>query len=153
MKNPLPKVFLDYYLSKYRSLNDHQNQTNQGFSLIEVLVSTFVLSGFLIGSLQATTYAAWLSVQTKDKQEARKWLQQDLELIRYQSFILDRDGADSATCSASSYGNRLQNTIAMKHPPTADIIIENKAYEIIRSYTAKDNIVAIVHQINCGHNH
>jgi len=47
--------------------------------------------GFVLGSLQAVVLATFFRVQAQDKNEALNWVQQDLELIRYQAFSLDID--------------------------------------------------------------
>lgn len=89
------------------SLSSLSKRKQEGFSILEVLVTILVLTGFILGSLQATVLATLLRVQAQDKQEAANWIQQDLELIRYQAFMLDNGTADPATCG--SYGLDLLN--------------------------------------------
>ena len=147
------KSIVNLLLSKLFRLRSSCNQNDQGFSLVEILVSVFVLSGFLLSFLQATVYAMFLHAQALDKQQAFNWLEQDLELIRYQAFILDAGSIDIASCANSTYGQRLESKISGGHPPNISITIDNKSYEIVRQYTPKDNHLEIVYQIDYGVDH
>ncbi|WP_342597619.1 hypothetical protein VKI21_05980 [Cyanobacterium aponinum UTEX 3222] len=121
----------------------------EGFSILEVLVTILVITGFVLGSLQATVLATLLRVQAQDKQEATNWVQQDLELIRYQAFILDSSGVNTATCTASTYGARLRDNSL---DPDIDnngfdayqgVRINDKWYRVFREYTPVNNILRV----------
>ncbi|PHV64050.1 type IV pilus modification PilV family protein [Cyanobacterium aponinum] len=132
----------------------------EGFSILEVLVTILVITGFVLGSLQATVLATLLRVQAQDKQEATNWLQQDLELIRYQAFILDNPTETSGltpsqanACDNSKYGTRLQDFIDGTYPNTSDIDINGKSYDVARAYTAPENILQVSYTISYDSTH
>lgn len=137
---------------------------NSGFTLIEVLVTILVVTGFVLGSLQAVVLATFFRVQAQDKNEALNWVQQDLELIRYQAFMFDRqaDGTyeeDEGTCG--SYGEDFRISIADNspalHPTTESIDIgletNQRTYNVQREYTPSGNTLQITHTVNYGDTH
>jgi len=137
------------------------NSGESGFTLIEVLVTILVVTGFILGSLQAVVLATLFRVQAQDKNEVTNWVQQDLELIRYQAFILDSNGDGTYANSGcpDSYGQTLQNLIATAHPenPSAPITLglpsNQRTYNVTRAYSAQDNTLSITHTVSYGANH
>lgn len=121
----------------------------KGFTILEVLVTILVISGFLLGSLQATVLAVFLRIQAQDKQEAANWIQQDLELIRYQAFILDGGVAVSATCT-SGYASALNTAIGSITNP---VVINNKNYSVTRTPTSNSNILTINYTVAYASTH
>jgi prepilin-type N-terminal cleavage/methylation domain-containing protein len=139
----------------------------KGFTILEVLVTILVISVFLLGSLQATVLATLFRIQAQDKQETANWIQQDLELIKYQAFTLDLDQPDSdanpltiyktqltspptdvaTACSSKTYGTRLQDTLApLTNPPypaTQSVTINSKPYNVTRGYILTDQNTAV----------
>lgn len=131
-----------------------KKKEENGFSLIEVLVTILVISGFFLGSLQATVLATLLRVQAQDKQEAANWIQQDLELIRYNAFILNGGTAVPANCG--NYGDALLNdptngllqpTSNPRFPTNQGVQINNKWYRVFRQYTVRNNILGITYTV------
>jgi type II secretory pathway pseudopilin PulG len=120
-----------------------EKQLESGFSILEVLVTILVVSGFLLGSLQATVLATLLRVQAQDKQQAANWVQQDLELIRYEAFVLDSGTPDPTTCTASTYGTRLRDTINTSYSTNGGVQINNKWYRVFRQYIPSENILQV----------
>lgn len=122
----------------------------QGFSLLEVLVTILVISGFLLGSLQATVLATLLRIQAQDKQEAINWIQQDVELMRYQAFTLV---SDQANCG--NYGERLEEKLISSgfFPEQNEVLINGKEYRVERLYLQSDNILQINHVVKYDRNH
>ncbi|MGI0481625.1 type IV pilus modification PilV family protein [Geminocystis sp. CENA526] len=113
----------------------------EGFSILEVLVTILVISGFLLGSLQATVLSVLLRVQAQDKQEAANWIQQDLELIRYQAFILP-----TVPTNCGTYGANLQTTLTTGGQTNqgSGVQINGKWYRVFRVYTHNNsNILTI----------
>lgn len=138
---------------KNHPLRGSKNQT-QGFSILEVLVTIFVVSGFLIASLQATVLAILFRLQAEDKQEAINWIQEDLELIRYQAFILDSSTETSGltpthddACNDTTYGQRLKDFIDSTYASTTTITINHKSYDVTRAYEDAGNILGISYKI------
>ncbi|BAQ63629.1 hypothetical protein GM3709_394 [Geminocystis sp. NIES-3709] len=139
---------------------DRKGKKQGGFSVLEVLVTILVLSGFLLGSLQATVLATLLRVQAQDKQDAANWLQQDLELVRYQAFLLDNPTEASGltptkanACSGSTYGQRLQDFIDGVYASTATVTVNTKSYNVTRTYTNSGNILRIAYLVEYGTTH
>lgn len=121
-----------------------------GFSLIEVLVTILVITGFLLGSLQATVLAALLRIQAQDKQEATNFIQQDLELIRLEAFTF----TDTTLCATSTYGTGLQTDLTNSgFTTTATTTINNKNYEVSRTYTPSGNTLEITYQLDYASTH
>ena len=145
--------------------------TQYGFTIMEALVSILALSIFFLGALQTVVLASLLRVQAADKQETIDWVQQDLELIRYEAFILDSGAPDATTCTSSTYGTRLRDDVLLNdnYSPTGEdfsddpttITIENdqmttdddKNYTITRTYTPSDNILQITYSISYASTH
>ena len=141
-------------------------KSEEGFSMLEVLVMTLTLTGFLLGVLQGIMMAALLRVQAEDKTEVLNWIEQDLELIRDQAFILDQSGGsynpDTTTCSNSTYGERLRQEVigSSDYPPTtnppdsgttflatATVNIGGNSYDIYRDYAPLDNHLQITYTV------
>ena len=133
---------------------------------MEILVSIFVLSGFFLGALQASVYATLIRVQAQDKQEMTNWIQQDVEQIRYQAFILDNPNptpegnfgslptvSSGDACDISQYGKRLEELIDETYLATSTVTIDNKSYDVTRTYTSTDNILQITYNVYYGNTH
>jgi len=144
--------------SFYPILKDKNQNKQKGFSILEVLVTILVISGFLLGSLQATVLATFLRVQSQDKQETANWLQQDLELIKYQAFELGNVNEPTGlsvskdnACTQSRYGERFQDFIDDSHDGSSNpsaIRVEipsnsGKFYSVFRQYIATNNNLTI----------
>ncbi len=152
-------LLLNYQVGKGKpsptqSLSGKLKENEAGFSLIEVLVTILVITLFLLGALQATVLATLIRVQGQDKTEASNWIQRDLELIRSQSFNLDRTGTsyspNTASCTGSIYGSRLGTNISGAFPEETGIIINvnNKPYQIFRDYLPVGNVLRITYTVS-----
>lgn len=168
VKQPSLKLLRRYYQQLILTQGgvNHFSFGESGFSLLEVLVTILVLTGFLLGSLQATVLATFMRVQAVDKQEANNWIQQDLELIRYQAFILDNPNptpdvdfgslptvSSSDACDTSQYGKRLEELIDDTYLATLPITIDNKDYVVTRTYTASANLLQVEYSIEYASTH
>jgi len=153
MSNNNLKIIQLQLLSGLKAKNNHS-----GFTLIEVLVTILVVTGFVLGSLQAVVLATFFRVQAQDKNEALNWVQQDLELIRYQAFSLDIDPDNPESsltlsrndaCTNSTYGTRLEDFIDGNYleNPANPISVNGKNYRVFRTYTPSGNTLVINHVI------
>ena len=157
-------------------VNRKKSKAEEGFSLLEVLIVILMVTGFLLGVLQGIVLASLLKVQAEDKNNALKWIEQDMELIRYEAFILDRASGsytpDTTTCDSSDYEERLRQELlgTSNHPPTAnppdsgttfpasqlDITIAGNPYDIYRDYTTSspsDNNLEITYTVVYNSDH
>ena len=141
-KKQISFYFLLNKVFKYQKIT---NISESGFSLLEVLVTILVISGFLLGSLQATVLSTLLRVQAEDKQQTNNWIQNDLDLIKYQASTLP----DSSTiCQASNYGESLRSNLTnTSFSTTQKIQIDGKAYQVFRNYIPLDNTLQINYTI------
>lgn len=127
----------------------------EGFSILEVLVAAFVITGFLLGSLQAITLATILRVQAQVKSEALNWINSDSEQIKFRASQLDLTGTtytvDATTCTNSTYGTRFQNNLTSTAPtfPSTPVTLTilNKTYYASRTYAPNSNVLPIRWQV------
>ncbi len=79
--------------------------SEQGFSLLEVMVAIMMMTGFLLSTLQLLVYNAVLRVEAKEESEAVMWIREDSDYIKYL--------ANQLPCgpSGSNYGEDLLNSI------------------------------------------
>lgn len=162
-----PNLLLN--LNSYYLLKNHQKTTpnNLGFALIEVLVTILVVTGFILGSLQATVLATYIRVNAQDKQGAINWIQQDLELINYRAFILDPNpnypstpgskayNSDPTACTNLTYGSRLQSSSGFltAFPATQTVDIGINKYNVTRTYTPKQNTLQVEYLVAYASGH
>jgi prepilin-type N-terminal cleavage/methylation domain-containing protein len=83
-------------LNNYR-LKDKVKNQRQGFTLVEVLVGILVMAAFTGTAMQAIVSATAFKVKAQELSEATVWIQEDLELVRYQA---NKVTADTSKCSA-----------------------------------------------------
>lgn len=150
MINKKPKFSLSESFYPCAIIQDKKVNSEAGFSILEILVTILVISGFLLGSLQAIILATLFRIQAQDKQEAANWIQQDLELIKYQAFILDNplilpDTITPTKANAcGNYSTRLKNTIiGSRYTDNQGIEINGKWYRVFREYTSSNNILQV----------
>lgn len=140
------------------------SKEEEGFSLLEVLVTILVITGFVLGALQATVLATLFRVTARDRQEAANWIQQDLELIRFHAYSrLDMPTPSSGfttsvnntqACTNRQYGTRLRDyLIAQGFNNTDTVNIDNRIYSISRSYTPVNNTLRIEYRVEYATNH
>ncbi len=61
------------------------NNSESGFTLVEVLVSILMIAAFMTTALQALIAATALKVKAEEVSEATAWMQEDLENIRFEA--------------------------------------------------------------------
>ena len=77
-------------------------KTEQGFTMLEVLVAILIALGFVAVSLQGMVVATAFRVKAQEKQIANQLIQEDVENINAIAAILP---ANPAKCSATDYDN------------------------------------------------
>lgn len=77
-----------------------KSQSDEGFTLLEVLIAMLIATFFVIGSMQALVLATALRVKAQEKQRANQLIQEDIEVIRFQAEELE---AKNSLCSATAY--------------------------------------------------
>lgn len=99
-------------------------QQEQGFTLVEVLVSILIATVFTAVALQGMVIAALFKAKAQQYAEATNWIQEDLENVRYQAnqFNKNSTGAiadntiHNSRCSASTrndgYGDGSRDIIS-----------------------------------------
>jgi prepilin-type N-terminal cleavage/methylation domain-containing protein len=104
----------------------------QGFTLIEVLVGIIVMATFTGTAMQAIVSATAFKVKAEELSEATVWIQEDLELVRYQASKVEEDvPACTASTLDKGYAQKLKNEL-----PSADEVIKTSAVGA-RPYTVQ----------------
>lgn len=144
-------------------LSNQKIDKQEGFTIIEALISIIAMSVFFLGALQTVVLASYLRIKAQDKQEAINWVQQDLELIRYEAFVLDNGAPDSTTCSAKTYGTRLRDTVLLADSNTdgnedysdnpTTVTVDGRDYTVTRTYTPTNNVLQITYSISYASTH
>lgn len=126
---------------KNRRPKDKVQNRKQGFTLIEVLVGIIVMATFTGTAMQAIVSATAFKVKAEELSEATVWMQEDLELVRYQA---SKVAEDTLKCSASTsdkgYAKALKDAI---DSPSTDSIpktsaIGQRPYTLTREADFKD---------------
>ncbi len=68
-----------------RHLFNKYKYSKQGFTLVEVLVSILIVSGFVLIGLNALILATFFRIEAQKRQIASQMIQQDVEGIRFRS--------------------------------------------------------------------
>lgn len=118
------------------------NNNEEGFSIIEILVAILVLVAFMLGTLQAMVFAALVIVKSEEKTQVLNWIQQDVERVQYEAFLLDKtepNGYNPTRCDNSTYGQALSTALPGTYPATIIIPQEsspnpNEIHPIYRVY-------------------
>jgi prepilin-type N-terminal cleavage/methylation domain-containing protein len=84
-------------LNNHRPKDKVKNQ-KRGFTLVEVLVGILLMAAFTGTAMQAIVSATAFKVKAEELSEATVWMQEDLELVRYQA---SKVAAVASKCSAS----------------------------------------------------
>lgn len=80
-------------------------QQEQGFTLVEVLVSILIATVFISVSMQAMVIAAVFKARAKQHSEATTWIQEDLENVKYRAAQLNYA---TLTAAAGTTATQLQ---------------------------------------------
>jgi type II secretory pathway pseudopilin PulG len=150
-----------------------QHWGSSGFTLTEALVGILMVSTFLGVTLQTIVSATMIRVKAQEQSEATGWIQEDLELVRYQA---GRLSVDAMLCNVSSanagYADRLRDMLIGQNITSDDSTentssstkqanVGNRAYTLTRTiavrnvapyatvslnYTVSDNQTVIARQ-------
>jgi type II secretory pathway pseudopilin PulG len=119
---------------KFHPLSQHR-RNNSGFTLTEALIGILMVSTFLGVTLQTIVSATMIRVKAQEQSQATGWIQEDLELVRYQAGRLP---ADLTLCTVSSentgYADRLRDEL------TGQNITNNDSAENTSSSLKRSNL-------------
>ncbi len=135
---------------------DRKPKTNQGFSLVEVMVGMLLLFGFVAAAMQTLVASAAIKVKAQERSEATAWIQQDIEMIRYQASQLP---ANTALCGATSatagYADALRDVIAGASASTTNTTatsktsaLGNRPYTVNRTINLKNASPYVVMEVS-----
>jgi prepilin-type N-terminal cleavage/methylation domain-containing protein len=141
-------------------------KNNQGFTLLEVLVSILITTSFVLVAMQAMALAAYVRILAKEQSDATLLIQEDLENIR--NLAKSLPGSESL-CTASTQttglADSLRDTILSSEGDTTSsttststttsntkiLSATNKQYKLQRSITftneAPFNILQLNYQV------
>lgn len=77
-----------------------KRQSDEGFTLLEVLVAMLIATFFVLGSMQALVLATALRVKAQESQRANQLIQEEIEVIHFQA---EEFAQNNSLCSATSY--------------------------------------------------
>jgi type II secretory pathway pseudopilin PulG len=136
-----------------------------GFSMVEVLVSGTITFIFLLGGLQAVVLATMLRVEAQAKADGINYINQEIDEMRYQAFLLNRSDPYSSTdpypdtngnCSSNNYGAALQTALTSTYPASGTVVdlptTIDTNYPLTRTYTANGNTLQISWRIDRDNN-
>ena len=112
-------------------------QTEQGFSMLDVLAAVLVTMGFTLGALQMMVLATFFSIQAKVTEEADLWVQQDLESVFLAASNLAQD---NSRCLASTYSNGYAQQLSNNLSSPVDREISAKTYRLERTYDSANSV-------------
>ena len=94
------------------------DQQEQGFTLVEVLVAIVLALTFTTVAMQAIVLGTVFKVRARQLAEATTWIQEDLETVKQQSFLLKRSALTAAHAAGATtlYLNSLNGFV------TTDVI-------------------------------
>jgi type II secretory pathway pseudopilin PulG len=126
--------------------NDHRpkdkvSNQNWGFSLVEVLVGLLLLAAFIGTAMQVIVSATAFKVKAQELSEATVWIQEDLELVRYQA---SKVAADPSRCSApnasSGYAKKLKDDLTSTDVISRTSAIGQRLYTLTRAAVPKNEL-------------
>lgn len=130
-------------------------QKNQnGFTLMEVLVSFLLATGFLSLSLQAMVLNAHVRILSQEKLKATLWIQEQLENVRSQATLVsipyeDNDSRCFATSPEDGFAKSLkEKVLTLDEDFTKPLLNTNKQYTLERTMTISDNQPYNILQLN-----
>ncbi len=120
-------------------------QQDQGFTLVEVLVSILIATIFVATALQGMVIASLFKARAQEYTEATTWVQEDLESLRFSA----SQYVDSARCTATGpnngyadgFSDRLHNisqpngTVSNTATPDSDTTTPTKIGRSGKTYT------------------
>lgn len=99
-------------------------QTEQGFTMMEVLIGILITSAFLAVSMQGMVIATFFRVKAQEKQIASQLIQEDVEAVKFTASEFQQDTSDpdalkfdvDSKCAASDYDDGFAKAVANTLP-------------------------------------
>ncbi len=109
----------------------------QGFTLVEVLVSILITIAFTSVALQIMVFATVFKVRAQEFAKATAWIQEDLENVKYKAATLgEKPGKCNAPNSDVGYAKELQDNLpALKND---NLDIGKRIYALSRTSNIKE---------------
>ena len=112
-----------------------KNKSDEGFTLLEVLIAMLIATFFVIGSMQALVLATALRVKAQENQRANQLIQEDIEVIR---FLAEEFPPNNSLCSATGYtggyAESLWTQVTSNSTPTKQLLDgKGKTYGLSRT--------------------
>lgn len=113
------------------------NNTNDGFTLIEVLAGMIMATIFVLITSQAIAISAVFRVRAQREAEAVNWIQENLEDVKYVA-LLNLPGAQcKPTTTVNGYAQALINQI---NTSTSDASFSSPRALLNKSYTMRRTV-------------
>ncbi|NJM75168.1 MAG: type II secretion system protein [Acaryochloridaceae cyanobacterium RU_4_10] len=104
MISPKAKLFI--------LLHTHRLKTNQGFTMVEVVVGILLVLIFTMIAMQAMVMATAIRVRSQEVTEASRWIQKDLENLGTTANRLNYDSVNETYPSSSTLADHAARCIA-----------------------------------------
>lgn len=124
-----------------------KSQSEEGFTLLEVLVAMLIATFFVIGSMQALVLATALRVKAQEKQRANQLIQEDIEQIRFEAEDLaPNNSLCSATDYLNSYAASLATSLSNVSVPTDKQLLDGKGktYRLSRTIDTANSTAKVL---------
>ena len=130
-----------------------------GFSLVELLVATLVVTLFFILSLEAMVLATLGQIRAREDAQATLEIQENLESIRAFAASYEPNPADFLNLCANAGGTSLADDMLaqiranpdLNVPSSITLTASNKSYAFQRNLTTSNtepNLVSVAYEIN-----
>jgi prepilin-type N-terminal cleavage/methylation domain-containing protein len=136
-------------------------KTNQGFTLLEVLVSILITTSFILVSLQAVALATYVRILAKEQSDATLLIQEDLENIKNQAKSLSGNNSQCMATSQTtgladslrdrvleSEGGTISSATSSTTRHTKVLGTSNKQYKLQRTMSFSNNAPFNILQLN-----
>ena len=140
-----------------------QLKQESGFSLIELLVATLVVTFFFILALEAMVLATLGQIRAREDAQATLEIQENLESVRAFAASYEPNPANFLDLCANVGGvsladdmlTQIQANSALDVPSSVTLTASNKSYSFQRNFTTSNtepNLVSVRYEIDDGSN-
>jgi Tfp pilus assembly protein PilV len=130
-----------------REISSKLNPSQQGLTMLEVLVAIFTITFFLAGTFQLIAIEAFFKVKAETESQASFWVQEDIESIKSIASSIDETSSSVDECDPSDstnygYGKTLRDQLTtsshpnyLVNPVTRKLFTGiNKEFTLTRTY-------------------